>query len=241
MFPRSTRRRLLSYKRSAVNRLKRLPGKSKSYYRKASKVQGITYLPFVGGRQTMTGVPSTMNLQMKTFDTKAIAPGATHVEYKCYLNSTNDPTGDISATQPVGRDQIATLYNSYIVNSGNVRLTFSNTTAAPVYIMCYTASGAAVAAGIGNYCAQPGAKYKLCSKTGDGGTTVAISRSFRTSQIVGPLDRSSHGASVGADPTSLAYLYISIYSADATNVTGILGIEMVQNTSWYDKVSNVHA
>lgn len=211
-------------------------------YQKPRKVQGISYLP-LSGRQSMTGVPTTMNLQMKTFDNKAIPIGAgtTHNEFALKLNSTFDPTGDVGVVQPVGRDQIATLYGSYIVSSGNVKITFSNTTAAPVYFMCYTASGAAVAAGINNYCAQPGAKYRLCAKAGDGGTTVSLSRSFRISQIVGPLDRSSHGASAGADPATLAYLYISIYSSDATNVTGNLGVEIVQNTSWYDKVTNVHA
>jgi len=241
MFPSRLYNRL-SRVRSAFRRpLPKRIGKSKNYYKRATKSQPVTFLGTMPSRQTMTGVPTTMNLQMKTFDNKAIAPGATHVEYAIKLNSTFDPTGDIGAVQPVGRDQIAALYGSYIVSSGNVKLTFSNTTAAPVYFMCYTASGAAVAAGINNYCAQPGSKYRLCAKTGDGVTTVSLNRSFKLSQIVGPLDRSSHGAAAGSDPATLGYLYISIYSSDATQVTGNLGVEIVQNTSWYDKVSNVHA
>lgn len=203
-------------------------------YQRPVKVQPVSY------SVPATGVPASMNVQMKTFDNLAVAPAATHVEYALKLNSTFDPTGDAGATQPVGRDQIAALYGSYLVQSGNVKVTFSNTTAAPVYIVMYTASGPAVASGIGNYCAQPGAKYKIASKSGDGITTVSLSRTFRMSQIVGPLDRSSHGALSGADPSTLGYLYISVYSTSG-NVTGTLGIEIVQNTSWFDKVSNVHA
>lgn len=194
------------------------------------------------GNMSKTGVPNLMSLQMKTMDNVAGA-GATHQEYALKLNSTFDPCGDLSAVQPAGRDQIATLYGSYIVESGAVKITFVNNIAKPVYVCCYTSGQAAVAQGVNNYGTQPGAKYKLCGPNTGSNNTVTIIKPFKISSIVGPLDRSQHGAAVGSDPASLAYCYFEAWEpGNATNLTGCHWfVEIIQNTTWYDKIPNVHA
>jgi len=180
-----------------------------------------------------------MSLQMKTIDTVAVAPGALHDEWYLKINSTFDPTGDVGATQPVGRDQIATLYNSYIVDSGMVKFTYANSNAVPSTIAAYISGTAAAVAAVGNnYMGQPGAKYKAMGPL-TGNCTAIIKLPFKCSNVLGPLDRSQHGAASGADPTTMVYLHFIIEST--ANVTGTLTIEIIQNVTWYDKVANIHA
>lgn len=226
--------------RRRVPRVRRRVGRRPRFSR--PQPASAIYYPMLPSRSNVgsSGLADTMAIVMKTFDNIAVAPGATHVEYAFKVNSTFDPMGDMSAVQPGGRDQMATLYNSYIVLSGAYRITFTNTTAAPVFVCCYTSGQSAVAASINNYGTQPGAVYKTAAKSGDGDTRVVLKRSFRCTQLFGPLDRSSHGAAVGADPTTLGYVYLTIYSTSG-NVTGHLMIEATQNTQFFDKVANVHA
>lgn len=233
------------YPKKSAYRSARRPVKivrRKKTYARAKPSAITSYFPTIPtrGNISKTGVPNTMSVQLKTFETIAVAPGATHIEYAFQLNSANDPFGATSAVQPTGYDQLTALYGSYIVDSGRCRLTFVNTTNAPVIIVAYTSSQAAVAASVNNYASQPGAVYRTCADTESGNVTAIISRSFKSSQILGPLDRSQHGATIAANPTSLAYLYITIYSSSG-NVTGALYVDQTQNTTFYDKQAVVHA
>lgn len=216
-------------------------------YAKPKASRGISWTA-LSTRSNMgkTGVPPSMAVQLRTFDNKAIAPGAQAVAYYFQLNSTFAPLSGaggvpaFSAVQPIGRDQLATLYGSYMVNSGSIKFGFINTGAAPVMIACYTSPAAVVAADINNYSGQPGSKHGICSPAASGDTQCILARSFSCSQIVGPLDRSSHGAAVGASPTGIAYCYLYIY-ATTGNVTGHLSVELTQNTIFFDKTAVVHA
>jgi len=213
-------------------------------YAKAKTVAPSWY-PSIPARGNMgsTGVPAIMSLQLKTLDNKAVA-AATHEEFALKLNSTFDPMGDVSAIQPAGRDQIAALYNSYIVESGAVKLTFVNDSTIPVYVCLYTSAQAAVAQSVNNYGTQPGARYKVAGNKAGSQNSITIIKPFKCSNIVGPLDRSSHGAAVGSDPTTLVYCYFGAWAADgatAMAATSRYFIEVVQNTTFYDKVANVHA
>nr|QXP07786.1 MAG: putative capsid protein [Arizlama virus] len=212
-------------------------------YRKPAIAPQISYYPALPtkGNMSKTGVPNIMSVQLKSFDNIAVAPGAVAIQaYAIKLTSTFDPLGDASAVQPVARDQLAALYGSYIVDSGSVKLTFVTTTATPVTMACYTSAAAQTAADINNYCGQPGSVYKTCAAAGGGTTNIVLKRSFKSRQILGPLDRSSHGGAIGGDPTSMAYLYVFI-KCQTQPLTGMLLIESVQNTTFYDKTAVIHA
>lgn len=212
-------------------------GTKKSYARPRATVPN--YYGMVPARANLarTGVPPMLNLQMKSALAGAVAPAAVYQVYSLKLNSTFDPFGDMGAIQPIGRDQIAALYGSYLVSSGNIKIAFANTGAAPVTMCCYTSSvSSPVTASLNAYVGQPGSRWLQIAPVGSGNATGTIMRTFNSSQILGPLDRSQHGALVGADPTAMAYLHVIIISSSG-NVTGQLLSAMVQNTSWYDKLS----
>lgn len=210
-------------------------------FRKAAVAPIVAYYPSMPtkGNMSKTGVPNTMSVQLKAMDNVAVAPAALYQTYAFKLTSTYNPFGAMSAVQPIGRDQLAALYASYIVESGMVKIRFENTNDYPCIVAMYTSSQAAVAADINNYMGQPGSVYKTVGGKGVSGELV-LKRTFKARQILGPLDRSSHGAGVGADPTSMAYLYIMVKSTN-TNATGHLVIEVDQNTTFYDKTAVIHA
>lgn len=191
-----------------------------------------------------TGLPAEYAMTFRAASTVAIAPGATVKVYALQPNFAAQPfdTTDMK-TQPVGLDQMYTIYKGGIVISGRYRITWVSTTANPTAIACYLSGQTAVASTISNFMAQPGAKYKMTSANGaDGATTVIVP--FRVANVLGPLDRSEMGsAAVGDAATALTrklYLHVIVASPSA-NVTGQLYVEAIQNTLLYDKVNNVDA
>jgi len=231
--------------RNAATRIKyrarKMVGRAKAKVYNRARPSAI--VNYYAGNMARTGVPSAMRSQLKTVLNVDPSGAFTYKTYALKINSVNDPMGDAAAVQPIGYDQLKGLYQHCIVLSGAYKITFTNTGSAPVTVACYTSArtvvgGASAAALVNNFGGQPGAKYRVASGTGSGSTVAIISRSFKVQQIVGPLDRSSHGAEVDHDPTGLAYLYVLVAAASG-NVSGNMTIEAVQNTQFYDKVNTV--
>lgn len=229
---------------------RRAPIMHRTRFTRAKPAAIMSYFPSLPTRGNMskTGVPNTMSVQLKAIDNVNIAPAATYQVYSFKLNSANDPFGDASTVQPTAYDQVKALYGSSVVLSGAYKVTFANTTNTPCTIACYTSSSAVVGGGaadpktiINNFCSQPGAVYKIMADADSGNVIAMLRRSFKCDQILGPLDRSSHGAAVDADPTTMAYLHVLIAGVSGTNITGRLYMESVQNTTFYDKKPTVDA
>ena len=193
-----------------------------------------------------------MTYALKTASKVAIAPGATYKVYQFKMNFAAQPFDDTDMKeQPNDLDRLYTFYKGGIVVSGRYKISYMNTTAAPVAIAGYIgtgvfdkASAAPVAAAIKSYMAQNGAKYVICPPAASASKPATIIFPFNCRAKLGPLDKSEHGSTaVGAAATQInrvVWLYIIIESQSG-NVTGNLFVESIQTTMLYDKANAIDA
>lgn len=218
------------------------PATRKTYAR-VKAPRAMTYrAPTTGiGR---TGLPSEYPMQFRCADEAKLAPNALYKNYVFKCNSLFEPfdSADMK-TQAVGIDQMYYNYLGGMVFSGRYKVTFVSTVAKPSGIAMYlSGSSAAVGTTIKDYMAQPGARYKVCGPTGSSDPCTLI-MPFKTANVLGPLDKSEHGSAAfkTTSPSKIVYLHVIVASSDATNLTGELYVESIQNALLYDKVSNKDA
>lgn len=184
-----------------------------------------------------TGVPPVFRQKLKSSCVGASALGtATFGAFTITPNSANDPYGGFGATQAATYDAFKNVWNRSYVTFAKFRLVITNTAAVPVHVGIFNSNQSTVKTTWPDCSTQPGFKYVSLPPADNAGDSKVLTWTVPIRSILGmaAMDASSTGAS-GANPTSLAYTHVCIYSADqASNLDTEIkfSFEGVQWCTW---------
>lgn len=100
-------------------------------------------------------------------------------------NSIYDPDYAVGGAQPLARDQLATLYNSYRVHKSTAKLTVTNNSAVPCQFVLLSSSIATAPASITTAKEQPYSKNAQLSNYQGGLASKTLRASQKTKTILG--------------------------------------------------------
>lgn len=132
-------------------------------------------------------------------------------------NSLNDPDFSGVGHQPMGYDQLASVFNRYMVHSCSIRVTLQAASAGGagnVYLIVYpTKTSAAISAtSLNNLLENPTSRWKLCNST-SGGSPETVRHFTSTSSIMGfPSWSTLNQALVGTDPINQYFWNVYAYN-----------------------------
>lgn len=151
------------------------------------------------------------------------------------LNSVYDPYRTGVGGQPMGRDQLAGLYNRYKVLSCRYKINVYNSTKA-LKIAVAPINGSTEATTIEELEQQPYAKKRILSAVGGNDRTM-LKGAISMKRIMGRsiLDERDE-ATVSASPAEVAMLQFDYRSVDGASATFYLTVELVYRVQWFDRL-----
>lgn len=164
------------------------------------------------------------------------------------LNSIFDPDVSVGGHQPLGRDQLATLYNQYLVYRCSWRITATNLIFATtnvdqtfkVVVLPFVGTSAAVPPALVE---QPRALMKVVTPMGDEGNVKVFKGSIHLAELAGITkdeyysERDVFGAAMGADPTPNLLLGIVAWGDGGVTAQIQFTIQLTYDVIAYDSVN----
>lgn len=187
-------------------------------------------------------IPSRISTQLKYCDEATISSGSSvYISDIIYRgNSLYDPDYATGGGQPMGRDQLATLYNSYKVTGCSIKLTVTSNTGTPLRAAIIPSTSAVAFTDFLEACEQPGSKKMALSTYTGGLSSKTIKRKVKTKNILGiqMLDDEEE-AVMGANPSNEWYYHVLITTQPYTGtnyVDCVYYIELVYNVEAFGRI-----
>lgn len=183
--------------------------------------------------------PVATRLRTKLNYATQITPAAIPVyEYLFNLNSLFDPDRTATGHQPLGFDQLKTLYNRYRVYKVDYDIQWVTTTSDPVMIIAVPTNESP---GIGSLetsletysarCSRAGNVYSPCRIQGT--VDLALLNGKTLQQYT---DDDTTQAVIGSSPSELLILHACFASLSVSNVTGYATVKLVMHSEFSDPV-----
>lgn len=158
-----------------------------------------------------SATPPTFMTRMRTNAISTVTTAAGGVgNWTIKINSCFDPTGNMSAAQPSGYDQIAgVLYNNYMVTFAVIDIELMNTSSASLVWAAYLADADTVVTSVLQAAEQPYAKTHMLGVSGSGNNRMRFRFAVKPTTIIGrnkPIN--DQMADVTADPADIVNLHI---------------------------------
>jgi len=162
-----------------------------------------------------------------------------------YPGSCNDPSGSLATIQPVGFDQLKTLFARYLVTGGHVEVEVSPNDNLPGgnYPYVFVMAPSTVVTAFATYqgaASQPYSKEGLIAY----GESKKFTSRFNTQKIIGsrlPVVAEDSGALVAADPATGQNVVYNLFvqMSQAFSATVVLRIKIVQDVIFDQRISVV--
>lgn len=168
-----------------------------------------------------------------------ITPAAIPVyEYLFNLNSLFDPDRTGTGHQPLGFDQLKTLYNRYRVYKVHYNINWITTTADPVMIIAVPTNESP---GIGSLETALETYAERHSKAGNVYTPCTVSGSIDLAVLNGKTlrqytDDDTTQAVIGSSPSELLILHACFASLSVSNVTGYAVVKLTFEAEFSDPI-----
>lgn len=208
----------------------RRPARLRRHYRRR-----YGRLPKTSG--LLTGFRPTMLMKHKYCERLSIncvlgALGA----YTLTGNDLYDPNYTGTGHQPYYRDQMAALYNNYIVYACKLILRPSADTGTDFALLVRPTLDATAVASMELEMERPGSVYKIVSDENPSRGTIKVFRKTKSiSGYPGSLDISWHGLS-GASPSDKWFFQIAAQPRDIATTTYVnLDVEIIYYARWWDR------
>lgn len=233
-------------------------GKSKKTYKKKQttkrtyKKKPVYRKKRIGGPMRMTNshdpfgpVKFCKMHYTETFGLTAGTFGAIGTEVIYGLNNLYDPNYSGTGHQPYGRDQVAALYQKYIVNAVKIDITFTNPSEDGLVAAAMIQPSGASYAMTGKYQdavrEAPGSCLRPINNTGKQVSKVvqyvSLQKLNGLSKVQWNTQLDTFGAAAGSSPTSLSYLRVAVGS-DSGNTGGTLigRVTLTFYCKWYERI-----
>lgn len=156
-------------------------------------------------------------------------------------NSIYDPYQPVGGGQPMGRDQLATLYNSYRVHACKIKLTVTSNTGTPMRFGIIPNTSSTVFTTVLDAAEQPGAKVKALSTYTGGLSSNLIKHYVMTKSILGIKELEDDEESVMSSNPSNEWFYHLIFSTEPYTGTNYIDcawyLELVYSVEAFDRVA----
>lgn len=183
--------------------------------------------------------PVATRLRTKLNYATQITPAAIPVyEYLFNLNSLFDPDRTGTGHQPLGFDQLKTLYNRYRVYKVDYEIHWVTTTTDPVMIIAVPTNESP---GIGSLETALETYSAKCSKAGNVYTPCRVFGSVDLAVLNGKTlqqytDDDTTQAVIGSSPSELLILHACFASMSVSNVTGYAVVKLVMHSEFSDPI-----
>lgn len=168
-----------------------------------------------------------------------VQAGAASFETAYRGNSVFDPEVALGGHQPLGFDQVAAVYNEYLVHAATITVKFANLSAVPAVVGITAAEGsAALGLALEHYEELPLTKYKLLGGVNGAGTTT-LRLHIRTKQIGGQEEKEAlmadnFDAATTADPAAQWGFRVWGFDASgAANVNMHVNVKLTYYVEFY--------
>lgn len=208
---------------------------SSRYTRKTTGLSAVT----VGGPDI---IPDSYSCKLKYTEILNLSPGLYYYQYQFSGNGIFDPNVTSTGTQPTGRDQLAALYQKYVVTGSRMKLLFTNTVSSASVIVSSipTTSAIAIAANdINMNLRNPYSKNKVAGTSG-GSNRITVSNYMTTKKIFGEksIAEDDYEADVGAQPTNQWYWTWNAATGDlGTSITGNMIVEITYYVKFFKRIT----
>lgn len=155
-------------------------------------------------------------------------------------NSVYDPDATGVGGQPTMFDQLAGLYNKYIVYASKIHVRVINTDNVPVRVVLIPTLNGTTFSSVGAAIDFPSSKYRLLSPSGSGGDKCSIvhyAKSANISNIKDIMDESSDlGAAVTNNPSKPWYWQLYFQNDDGGNLVLTYQVKITYYVKFYEPV-----
>lgn len=183
--------------------------------------------------------PVATRLRTKLKYSTQITPAAIPVyEYLFNLNSLFDPDRTATGHQPLGFDQLKTLYNRYRVYRVNYNIHWVTTTTDPVMIIAVPTNQSGGIGSLETALETYSAKH---SKAGNVYTPCVVSGAVDLAVLNGKThqqysDDDTTQAEIGSSPSELLILHACFASLSVSNVTGYAVVTLTFECEFHDPI-----
>lgn len=142
--------------------------------------------------------------------------------------------------QPMGRDQLALLYNKYKVHSCKIKLTVTSNTGTPMRFGIVPNNSTTSFTDILDACEQPSSKFKALSTYSGGLSSNSVKQNLMTKVVLGQKELDDEESALMTDNPENEWYYHVVFSTQPYTGTNYIDcayyVEIIYNVEAFDRI-----